>query len=109
MTATQDPRGDNPGGQHSNDGGQRVESSLPTADLVMVRLAALPVSDAAAFSRKLDAALREARPAEGDVDLAEVTYIAASARNLLRQRQAAAAGDRAKNIVRELISTTENE
>lgn len=109
MSTAQSPQDRGPGGQYDNCGGTRVGSSLPAADLVMARLAALPVGDVAVFSRKLDAALREARPAEGDVELAEVTYIAVSARNLLRQRQAAAAGDRAKSIVRDLISTTETE
>jgi hypothetical protein len=74
-------------------------------DRAAAALMALTDDELAEFVRKLDAALNEARLGPLDDDLDEATSVAASARILLRYRRATAAGDRAKNIVRELIIT----
>lgn len=73
-------------------------------DRAVAALASLNDDELTAFVRKLDAALKEARLGPQGNDLDEATTVAASARILLRSRRAAAAGERAKNMVRALIS-----
>lgn len=72
-------------------------------DRAPAALADLNDEELAAFVRKLDAALKEARLGPQASDLNELTTIAASARILLRSRRAATAGERARAIVRELL------
>lgn len=73
------------------------------------RLAALGDEELDAFARALDDALRRSHSGPHDDELGEIASIAAAARHMHRQRQAAAAGERAKDIVRQLLSTPENE
>lgn len=80
-----------------------TENSKATAALV-----AMTDDELAAFSLKLDAALKEARLAPQGLDLNEITDIAATARLLLRSRRAAIAVRVANDIVGDLLGA-ENE
>lgn len=74
-------------------------------DKATAALAAMTDDELTAFVRQLDTALKEARSGPQNLDLNEVTDVAASARYLLRRRRAAVAAQRARAIVRDLLNT----
>jgi hypothetical protein len=108
MSTAQNPQGENPGGLHdSGCGGTHsvLTSVLPEAPYV-ARLRALDDNELAAFSRALDTALHEARRGPYDSELDDLLIVAANARRMLRSRRARTAGERAKDLVRQLMTTS---
>jgi hypothetical protein len=107
MNETQNPRDAHPGGLH-NDGDQHVTASVPPEPPHVARLRALDDDALAAFSHDLDTALRDARRGPHDPELDDLLIIAVVARGILRDRRARAAAGRAKDIVRQLMTSTES-
>lgn len=106
-STTQNPRDAHPGGLH-NDGDQHVPASVPPEAPYVARLRALDDDELAEFSRSLDTALHDARRGPHDPELDDLLIIAVVARGILRDRRAHTAATRAKDLVRQLMTSTES-
>jgi hypothetical protein len=77
-------------------------------DVAISRITQLDDEHLEDLVRQLDSTLPDLRTGPADDDTESIVSVAGAARILLRQRRAAAGRNRAKTIVRQLIST-ENE
>jgi hypothetical protein len=106
MNETQNPRDAHPGGLPYNDGDQHVPASVPPEAPYVARLRTLGDNELAQFVHELDTALREARRGPRDPALVDALIDAVASRGLLRGRRARTAGERAKSLVHQLMTTS---